>query len=160
MNRKHNTYVSYPDYIEVYTAANELFVISPDDLESVKQFYWHIDSKGYVCTNNRIVGHIRLHRYLMNPGELQVDHINRNKLDNRRENLRIVTNQRNHFNRPINKNNSSGCTGVYFHGQAKKWGVYITVSGKTITGGLFTDKQAAIAKRKSLESIYFNEERN
>lgn len=67
---------------------NKEFVIDIDDFDLVKQFRWHIPNNGYVTENEK---KIYLHRLLTNPKSSEVvDHINKNKLDNRRINLRIT----------------------------------------------------------------------
>ena len=50
----------------------------------------------------------------------QIDHINHNTTDNRIANLREVTNQENHRNMSLSKNNTSGVTGVYWGKQLEK----------------------------------------
>jgi hypothetical protein len=64
------------------------------------------------------------------PGELQLDHINGNRSDNRLANLRLVTNQTNAFNRP-------DATGVSFHKATNKWHARIGVEGRQIHLGLY-----------------------
>jgi hypothetical protein len=62
-----------------------------------------------------------LHRYIMNyTGDDLIDHINNNKMDNRKENLRIVTQQQNSQNRSLIKNKSSKYIGVCYHIVQKK----------------------------------------
>jgi len=62
---------------------------------------WHLDSSGYPCTFWVGVGCQRLHRLLcVVPKGMVVDHINRNKMDNRRINLRIVGQSENTLNSP------------------------------------------------------------
>ena len=139
---------------EIITANGDRILVDTSNLPIVSQYSWHVTTRGYAATriNGRIV---YMHRMLMCPGELQVDHINQNKLDNRRFNLRIVTNQQNHFNRPLNSNNSSGVTGVYWNRDCQKWCAQITINGKTISGGLFHDFEDAVLKRMELEEIHF-----
>lgn len=150
-----NTYESVGNTVEIHTAHGDVILIDAVDFENVKQRCWCVETKGYARS-----GKERLHRFIMHPPKgLQVDHINRNKLDNRRCNLRIVTNQQNHFNRPVNKNNTSGVTGVSYNKAAKKWACQISLNGRCKFSGLFDTKEEAIAKRKSLEAIYFNIER-
>lgn len=77
------------------------FVIDKEDFEKIKIKSWHITSTGYVSTYHVIDGvqkQILIHNLVMNrmvfPGKgatQTVDHINRNPLDNRKENLRIVS---------------------------------------------------------------------
>jgi len=81
----------------------------------------------------------------------QIDHINHVKDDNRFSNLREVTNTENHRNATMQKNNSSGVTGVSWHKATSKWIVQIHVNGKHIHGGLFGCITAATLARKALE---------
>lgn len=84
----------------------------------------------------------------------QVDHIDGNGLNNKRDNLREVDDQENHKNYPMQSNNTSGTVGIYWNKAAKKWQVGIRVNGKNIHGGLFTNIENATAKRKQLEIKY------
>ena len=156
MRRNTNQYAFKDNHVEIITRKGQLILIDEEDFELCKTISWCVDSKGYANGGNKLVGKVRLHRFIMKPGKLHVDHINHNKLDNRRKNLRIVTNQQNHFNEGLSKNNSSGHVGVYWNEECEKWCAQITVNRKTISGGLFQNLEDAILKRKELESKYFN----
>lgn len=83
---------------------------------------------------------------------MDVDHINGNKLDNRRENLRLITHQQNLYNRKsLNKNNSSGVNGVTWHKQSEKWQAQARINGKHIQLGTYRKLEDAIAARKKYE---------
>jgi hypothetical protein len=91
-----------------------------------------------------------------------VDHINGNKLDNRRENLRIVTQVENQANRHrANKNNTSGWRGVFapprLAGFARPWTASIVANGKQIFLGNFATMDEAIVARQQAELKYFGE---
>jgi len=78
--------------------------------------------------------------------ENQIDHIDKNKQNNKISNLRIATNQQNCMNIPIKKNNSSGFTGVYFNKKQQKWIARIGLNGTKINLGSFeTIENAALA---------------
>lgn len=78
---------------------------------------------------------------------MSVDHIDRNKLNNQRENLRFCTQQQNILNRGMQKNNTSGFRGVKMNRNFIV--AQIRVGGKTIHIGTFkTKKDAAIAYDK------------
>jgi len=66
-----------------------------------------------------------------------IDHINRNRNDNRIENLRNCTTSDNASNRSMHKNNTSGITGVSWKRDKKKWGAQITMHGRCIKLGNF-----------------------
>ena len=90
-----------------------------------------------------------LHRLLMGfPKGLVVDHINHNPLDNRRINLRIVTDTQNKQNR---KDNTSGILGVDIY--KDKWRAQLQVKGKKYIKYCNT-KEEAIESRKLLEKLY------
>lgn len=67
----------------------------------------------------------------------EVDHINGNKLDNRRSNLRICRRNENSRNKTKQKNNTSGYKGVSWNRRDKKWVAYISINGKHIFLGSF-----------------------
>lgn len=85
-------------------------------------------------------------------GNEQVDHINRNRLDNRRENLRLATPQINALNRSRQSNNTSGYMGVSYNkrlGRRKRWEAYIKLNKKRRFLGIFlTLEEAARAYDK------------
>ena len=93
--------------------------------------------------------------------KLEVDHINRDVLDNRKKNLRIVTHQLNCRNRYLYKTNTSGCAGVYCNKQRSKWSAEIIISRKKNQRhflGYFTNINNAIRVRKAAEIKYLTGE--
>jgi hypothetical protein len=103
-------------------------LIDPSDVEKVTRWRWTVIGK-YAYRPEMVDGrldHIYLHRFILDFPVGIVDHINRNPLDNRRTNLRIVTQAQNLMNRGKNKNNSSGYKGVYKHSNANVWVAEIT----------------------------------
>lgn len=138
----------------IITANNNRILIDAKCLKFLKKYSWHITSKGYAATSVKRK-RIYMHRLLLNAGELQVDHINHNKLDNRKVNLRLVTNQQNHFNEGLSKNNKSGVKGVHWNKACKKWCVQITLNGKCIHSELVSDLEDAKQLRLELEAKYF-----
>lgn len=87
------------------------------------------------------------------PCEL-LDHVNRNRSDNRIENLRECNQSQNMQNAPKQKRSTSGVRGVSFHSKSKKWRAEITISGSSKYLGLFANKADAIAARKAAEITY------
>ena len=83
----------------------------------------------------------------------QLDHIDHNKLNNSIDNLREMSNQENHKNNGIQKNNTSGVPGVHFSKDTGKWIAYIKISGKRKHLGCFTDFEDAVLARKKAEYI-------
>jgi predicted aspartyl protease len=82
-----------------------------------------------------------------------IDHINGNKADNRRKNLRPVTYAENCHNRKRNSNNTSGTTGVR-KVENGKFEAYIYVNGKKIHLGYFATKKEAEDARDDAKRKY------
>lgn len=123
-------------------------IVDIQDFEYLIQQKWHLSSNGYACgITSRKKGkqqYIRMHRLILNaPKNVQVDHINGNKLDNRRSNLRLCSKTENTRNRKIQYNNKAGYKGVHWHKSAKKWKAQISVNGKVTHLGLFSNKITA-----------------
>ena len=103
-------------------------LIDSSDLHIVSQHNWRISTKGYAVTSVQ-GSQTQMHRLLLQPPpDMQVDHINRNRLDNRRQNLRVVTHQQNCMNRGALS--ASGIKGVGYHRQQGVWQAYIAMDGK------------------------------
>ena len=101
----------------------------------------------------------RMHRlvWLYHFGEWpvdEIDHINGERLDNRIDNLRVVTNQENCKNQKLPRNNKSGVTGVHFNKHHQKWQAQIKGDGKLKHLGSFANFEDAVAARKAAEILY------
>ena len=114
---------------------------------------WHLSTKGYPATNVTTADgkqkRKHLHRLVYEhyhgarePGR-EVDHEDRNKLNNVPRNLRMVTGSVNCANSPKRRTNTSGYKGVYWNRRAEKWHARITKDYKRILLGYFTDIHAA-----------------
>lgn len=84
----------------------------------------------------------------------QIDHVNRNKADNRIANLRVVDSAENRHNCEKQANNTSGVKGVYWHKKTKKWQANIMVRGRRIPLGYFESHNDAACVRKAAEKLY------
>jgi hypothetical protein len=99
----------------------------------INGYNWlNIDDK--VIKRHRIIASCFLGLNIEDPAQT-VDHINRDKLDNRVENLRIVTQQQQTFNR--------GAKGYCWHKQLNKWQSAIALDGKSIYLGLYVTEDEA-----------------
>lgn len=133
-------------------------LVDNEDYDWLIKFNWSY-SQGYVSrgiTNNSKRENVLIHRLLMNvtDSNLYVDHINHNTLDNRRSNLRIVTQKQNSQNRKKNNGkNSSIFKGVSISNDGKKWVATTSFNSKQIYIGIFnTEMEAAKAyDKKALE---------
>lgn len=83
-----------------------------------------------------------------------IDHINRNKLDNRKCNLRFVTQRQNCCNTTLSKRNTSGYKGIHWNSEINKWVARITNYRKSIHIGSFSVLEDAIMARKNAEREY------
>jgi hypothetical protein len=133
-------------------------IVDKEDFEWLNQWKWLTDSKGYAVRHeprqkNKVRKWIYMHRLINNtPIGSETDHLNRNKLDNRKLNLRTVTHQQNLFNLSLARNNTSKYRGVvYCH---NKWQAQIQVNRKNIYLGIYEKIGDAIMVRKQAERIY------
>lgn len=131
----------------------QVAIVDDEDFDAINRFAWHSsyrpDSKSYYAARSLPRGEnprrMYMHRQILNakPGE-EVDHINRNPLDNRRDNLRIVASAPNKWNRAIlSKHNTSGYAGVTWDRNRQKWAAYISHENKKVGLGRFQNKHDA-----------------
>jgi len=121
---------------------NTFAIVDDKDFEYLNQFRWYADSCGYVRKFNKKNEEYLMHRFILNaPINKSIDHINGNKLDNRKSNLRICSHQQNCWNKPPQKNALSKYKGVakrVFTGVKTTtitWRARITYNNKTINLG-------------------------
>lgn len=91
------------------------------------------------------------------PEDMQVDHINRTRSDNRLVNLRLATNAQNVCNGPMRSTNKSGFKGVIFHRASGRWNARLTISGKTKSLGYYETPEEAHDAYVSGARLYFGE---
>lgn len=93
-------------------------LVDNEDFSELSEHSWYLKTDGYASRiKSRKYGGarstIRMHRVIMDcPKDMQVDHINGNRLDNRKQNLRICTHQQNRMNTGLRSDNHSGYKGV------------------------------------------------
>lgn len=137
-------------------------IIDTEDVDRVKNYKWRVKLGGTnrskcncVLTGNAKETYTNsLHRHIMNcPKSLYVDHINGNRFDNRKSNLRICTNQENCFNTVKLCTNTSGYKGVNLDKSRNKWVSEIKFSGKKIFIGRYNNIEEAAFTRYYTESL-------
>jgi len=145
------TYEFTADCVIGHFENDETFLLDFCDYHVVRGYRWWVDkSSGYFVTN--VNGRLAyLHRMLMpDCVGLICDHINRDKHDNRRVNLRYATPKENSRNRSLARNNTSGYIGVSWHIRQKKWVAAIKADNRAINLGSFdTAEEAARARDKA-----------
>lgn len=130
------------------------YKLDPEDVWILSQYTWYLTDTGYLATRAKQdspVGKpkelIYMHRLVMMPPKgVEIDHINRIKTDNRKENLRYADRSLNCSNIGIQINNTSGQTGVSFCKLKKKWRAYFGTKRKAG----FNTKEEAIAWRQNI----------
>jgi hypothetical protein len=163
-NRKQNTYDLSGEYGIGYTISGEEFYFDLNDYEKIKDYCWYLSSDGYVKTNkyvDELSRQIKLfmHRLIFDDlkNNEMVDHIYHKKNDNRKSQLRIVSNQQNNFNHGLSKNNTSNHTGVYWHKKHNKWEALICYDKRIIYLGLYDLYEEAVNAREDAEIKYFKQ---
>lgn len=141
-------------YIELYDKSYNvvaLAMIDAEDVDKVKYSKWRLNCNGYVISTNKFDGKTTfLHRRILNNTNQFVDHINGNVLDNRKQNLRLVTKSQNQMN-------------VNYKGVSKtkndKHYAHIKIKGKAINLGVYVDEEEALYARYFAEKLLFKEYR-
>lgn len=118
-------------------------LVDDDDLELLGPRSWSLSTEGYAVA--KINGkQKRMHRIIMQAKDSEVvDHINGDKLDNRRANLRLCSHAENRRNGRTRRDSSSGYKGVRFEPRTGKWQAYISHDGKYRNLGCYSTKEHA-----------------
>jgi hypothetical protein len=129
-------------------------LVDDEDYEYLSRFRWFWGptstyATGYVTGDGRMS---LMHKLVINvPAGYFADHINGDRLDNRRSNLRVVTGSQNNWNMGASSRNQWGLRGVSYHKKAGKWEAYLGIGGNAKAGvrtrkiylGLYTSPEAA-----------------
>jgi hypothetical protein len=118
-----------------------LVLIDDDLFDELNKYRWYIGNNGYAQNDSK--PRKLMHRFIMGNPKENIDHINGNKLDNRKCNLRVCNQSGNTANGKIRINNKSGYRGVSWNKKYKKWESYLTKNYKHFFLGYFDNKKIA-----------------
>lgn len=161
-NRNKNRYDLTGEYGVGWTSnTNEEFYFDLDDYDKIKDYCWYVritnntkeNRKKYHCLETWIDD--KAMRFTELIGCKYYDHIDRNPLNNKKDNLRPCTQGENSKNHSLYSNNTSGVSGV--SASNSKYRSYIDMNHKRINIGTFNDKNDAIIARLKAEKEYFGE---
>ncbi len=145
---------------EIKLTKGQMALVDNDDFNWLNQWKWHC-LNGYAARREYFEGkkkseYIFMHRLINNtPVGYDTDHIDRNKLNNHRKNLRTVTHQQNTFNPKLSKSSTSSYTGISWDKKNNKWKVHLTINNKYIHLGRFSLLKDAIFARQTGEGRFF-----
>lgn len=142
ITRKYNTYETDGEVTKVFDDKGNFTLIDTSDIEKIKSYYCFRDNRyGYwsFCKDRVLIS---MHRFLVDcPDGLVVDHINHDRSDNRRCNLKICTRGDNRKNQPF--------IGIVFLEHIGKWQASIKNDGTIKYIGVFDTFEEALMEFKS-----------
>lgn len=132
---------------EIQLTQGKVAVVDDADYGKLNQHKWFANKihGRFYASRRKGLKYVFMHREILGltDQKIQVDHVNKNALDNRKSNLRQATNAENQRNRGIDKDNRSGFKGVYWNKNANGFVAQIGVNGKKMYLGLFDSAEDA-----------------
>lgn len=157
-NLKPTEYEIDGDTAICYTSSGAPFYIDKEDIDIISNRSWRVDTRGYI--SGRYNGKfINLHRYILGVDDPKVfvDHMDRNKLNNRKNNLRLCNRAQNQRNYNQRADNTSGFSGVYWNTHNKRWKAMIHFNKKAYYLGCFDNYEDAVWARYYAELECYEE---
>jgi|11_taG_2_1085331.scaffolds.fasta_scaffold41009_1 hypothetical protein len=150
---KNKEIIIHKEYADIELSNWYFSKIDIEDIDTISKYSWSISTSLYA--RNRTLW--MMHRFIMNcPNWMYIDHINNDKLDNRKSNLRVCTHQENDMNRRSRISSTSKYKWVYFYRAYKKWSVNITYKWKRIHIGYFKNEdEAGMAYDKKAKELFW-----
>lgn len=138
--------IRHKDYAEVILTKGQVAIIDIEDADFIGQWnwcaYWCVDR--YYAKRGSTGKTVKMHRIIAKaPKNMHVDHIDGDPLNNRKENLRLVSQAENNRNNKMRGCNTSGYKGVCWHKATQKYIARIGVNGKKVHLGVFDDAKVA-----------------
>lgn len=136
-------------------------LVDDEDYELLAENRWQINKDSGVQRTSRFRGrlfNVMMHRVIMNaPDGVEVDHRNRNPLDNWKDNLRLSTHAENTRNASKAGGKSSRFKGVSWYKAGELWTAYIRANGRQLHLGRFLREEDAALAYNEAASQYFGE---
>ncbi|GEM_PF-1546853 len=149
-----NIYLVYDNGNAELKCANSTILIDSDCVDRISKYQWSVGKHGY-ATHGAGKNQILLHRFIVGAiGSDIVDHINHNKLDNRKSNLRICNNQQNTMNRGKQSNGKNDYKGICLTSDGR-WQAQIGYDGESIYLGLYDDPETAAKAYDHAARMFF-----
>jgi hypothetical protein len=134
---------------------NKYAIVDDEDFEHLNKFHWFLSNRGYAYRSSGGKSLLMHKEVLVCDEGKVVDHINGDKLDNRRSNLRQATHAENMRNRKMQVNNKSGFRGVHQKKKDGLWYAQIKVNGiQKFLGSFKNPLDASVAYEKESQKEY------
>lgn len=141
---------------EIILSKNKgITLVDDENYEWLNKYKWYLDDVGYARSTIKSKNK-RIHRLIMNePKDMEIDHIDGNRLNNQKNNLRIVTRSQNNMNRLKVENCTSKFKGVCWNKRDKIWFAQIKINKKRFYLGNFKiEEEAAGAYNKAAIELF------
>ena len=139
-------------------AGGRIALVDDEDYPLLSRLNWFVTDTGYAACSLNSGSNVKMHRLILGPSSNFVpDHINTDRLDNRKSNLRFCTPQQNNTNSSLRSSNTSGFKGVRFREGCpyRPWRALIMVNRKNKHLGAFsTPEKAAEAYDKAALELH------
>lgn len=162
-NKKYCKYDLSGEYGIGYTTnTNEPFLFDKEMYNIIKEYAWRLSPIGYIVAYDpKTKTVIYLHHLVLpnnNNNNFERDHINRDKKDNRKCNLRLISHKNNIRNGSKRHTNQNGIIGVFWREDRLCWMAYIDYDYKREYLGHYKNKKDAVITRLKAEKEIFGEE--
>lgn len=128
---------------KIILTKGKVALVDDEDFEYLNHWKWQANKSKNTWYAIKSHGG-KMHQLIINiPNGFEIDHKDRNGLNNQKSNLRIATRAQNNANQILRSDNRSGLKSVCWHKRIKKWQVRLQVNGKRFHLGYFNDKNEA-----------------